>query len=227
MSTSKDQTGDFGIEVGHADKNERQDTSWFVEADRAKRALMPPRYSHHIIGTSRGCNPLPAYIKHEGGQSSISILLSFWSADPVGRSMYPNLSSIVVVEERSRLTSEGILPIRFSPPRDHSSQQERIATIGYQRFIVSSFYDAITRKLDDVTISFIDNGLVTANTTSRDGGTPLVAAVAAESVRIVQELIRLGADCNAFGNQVIQLAAPPAVVLADSAAYCTMEENRS
>ena len=46
----------------------------------------------------------------------------------------------------------------------------------------------------------IESGLVTPNTTNEDGLTPVIAATAAENVRMVQELVDFGADVDAWGR---------------------------
>jgi Ankyrin repeats (3 copies) len=65
--------------------------------------------------------------------------------------------------------------------------------------IVVSFFDSITTKKDELVALMIQHRLVTANTTDSAGQTPLLAAIAVEDVRMVQELLDFDADVNAFG----------------------------
>jgi hypothetical protein len=65
--------------------------------------------------------------------------------------------------------------------------------------IVHSFFAAVSTKNDEVVAMMIENNFVTANTTNSLGQTPLLAAVAAGSVRMVQELVDFGAEVDSFG----------------------------
>ncbi|KAF2501594.1 ankyrin, partial [Lophium mytilinum] len=66
--------------------------------------------------------------------------------------------------------------------------------------IVNSFFSAITSKKDEAVAMMIESNLVTANTTSIRGETPLLAAVRVGNVRMVQELLDFEADVDAFGT---------------------------
>ncbi|OCK84556.1 hypothetical protein K432DRAFT_378487 [Lepidopterella palustris CBS 459.81] len=69
-----------------------------------------------------------------------------------------------------------------------------------RRDIVDSFFASITSKKDEAVAMLIDQGLVTPNTTDSSGRTPLLAAVQAGNVRMVQELLDFGADINGYGS---------------------------
>ncbi|KAL8837687.1 MAG: hypothetical protein Q9170_002419 [Blastenia crenularia] len=69
-----------------------------------------------------------------------------------------------------------------------------------QRQIVQSFFTAIESKQSEVVAAMIESGLVTANTKDENDRTPLIAATAAENVRMVQELVDFDADVNAWGK---------------------------
>ena len=62
-----------------------------------------------------------------------------------------------------------------------------------------SFFNAITTKKDEAVAVMIEHNLVTVNTTGATGQTPLLAAVSVGNVRMVQELVDLGADVNGYG----------------------------
>ncbi|KAF2815265.1 ankyrin [Mytilinidion resinicola] len=89
------------------------------------------------------------------------------------------------------------LPITAYPTamrHGHEADQSNIC-----RDIVNSFFSAITSKKDEAVAMMIESNLVTANTTSIRGETPLLAAVRVENIRMVQELLDFDADVNAFG----------------------------
>jgi ankyrin repeat protein len=60
------------------------------------------------------------------------------------------------------------------------------------------FY-AITRQDSEAIALLIQNNLVTANTTSGAGRTPLLEAISTKNIPTVKELLDFGADPNAFG----------------------------
>ncbi|KAF3936821.1 Ankyrin-2 [Dactylella cylindrospora] len=62
--------------------------------------------------------------------------------------------------------------------------------------IVETFYECIKNSNSELISAFIEGGFVKVNTRSRTGETPLVAAVRANHVRIVQQLVDYGADVN-------------------------------
>jgi hypothetical protein len=89
------------------------------------------------------------------------------------------------------------LPITFYPinrRRDELPQDELC------QGIVRSFFSAVTSKKDEAVAMMIQSNLVTANTTSQWGETPLLAAVRVGNVRMCQELLDFEADVNTFGR---------------------------
>ncbi|KAK6536690.1 hypothetical protein TWF281_000911 [Arthrobotrys megalospora] len=62
--------------------------------------------------------------------------------------------------------------------------------------IIQTFFDAIENENSELISAFIDGGFVKVNTKDRNGVTPLVAAVRANHVRIVQQLVDYGADVD-------------------------------
>jgi ankyrin repeat protein len=65
--------------------------------------------------------------------------------------------------------------------------------------IVNELFNAISREDAQDIALLITHNLVTANTTSKTGQTPLLAAVSTKNIAIVREVLDLGADCNKFG----------------------------
>lgn len=65
--------------------------------------------------------------------------------------------------------------------------------------IVRQFFTAISESKDDVIDLYMTRNLVTANTKNIDGKTPLLAAVDAKNVKVVQQLLDAGAEPDAFG----------------------------
>ncbi|KAF8847402.1 hypothetical protein BDZ45DRAFT_607504 [Acephala macrosclerotiorum] len=70
-----------------------------------------------------------------------------------------------------------------------------------EQFLTSSFFSAIQEGEEEVVTLLIQSNLVSPNTALR-GETPLLKAVATRNVRMVETLLGLGADRNAFGNVV-------------------------
>ncbi|KAK6503216.1 hypothetical protein TWF481_008246 [Arthrobotrys musiformis] len=67
--------------------------------------------------------------------------------------------------------------------------------------VVQTFFDAIENENSELISAFIEGGFVKVDTKSRDGVTPLVAAVRANHVRIVQQLVDYGADVNEMSTE--------------------------
>ena len=130
---------------------------------------------------------LPTYTETEEGNSGLQALLAAVAA-PEGGLLDPRVRDDVI----SRRTST----------YDHAASPLAKSEIVRQK-VVRAFFHAIDNHQDDVVALFIDSKLVTASTTNADGKTPLLAAVAAQDIRIVQELIDFGADPDDFGVEVM------------------------
>ncbi|KAH9477073.1 hypothetical protein JR316_0010989 [Psilocybe cubensis] len=84
----------------------------------------------------------------------------------------------------------------YSSNKDFDSPQ----LVSVKQAIVFEFFDAIFRE-DNETISLlIQHNIVTANTTSKSGKTPLLEAISANHLTVVKQLLEMGADPNAFGE---------------------------
>lgn len=70
-----------------------------------------------------------------------------------------------------------------------------------ERSTIMHYFSAIKDGQEDLISLLIESNLVTAST-KMDGKTPLLEAVLNKNVRVVQQLIELGADPNEFGSPV-------------------------
>ena len=70
-----------------------------------------------------------------------------------------------------------------------------------ERCMIKHFWSTIAAGQEDVIALLIENHLVTVNTKMM-GMTPLLMAISEKNVRVVQQLLGLGADPNEFGNPV-------------------------
>ena len=99
--------------------------------------------------------------------------------------------------EKLKAGAEDSLPITGPTGKDTEGSWPENRLIIDQA--LDTYFSAIKTKKDDVVALFIENGILTANTTSRDGVTPLLAAVEAGNVRMVRKLIEFDADVNTYG----------------------------
>lgn len=88
-------------------------------------------------------------------------------------------------------------------PPSTKSWDERDATENL--FAVSSLFLGINLGKDDVIAFLIENGFVTPNTKLAEE-TPLLRAVAKTNVRVVKQLLDLGAEKDALGSAVSWLS---------------------
>jgi hypothetical protein len=103
------------------------------------------------------------------------------------------------IQQLLTLSGNVNLPITSCQPSLHHGFGVPYELTRIQQDVVRSFFAAISTKKDEVVAMMIENNLVTANTTDRFGQTPLLAAVAAGNVRMVQELVDFGAEVDGFG----------------------------
>lgn len=86
------------------------------------------------------------------------------------------------------------------PNEEHRHAPERHQA---QADTVWSFFDATQRGLSDKVERLIATGLVSPNTTSRSGETPLLAAVRVRDSSMVRRLLSRGATVNGYGKITI------------------------
>jgi hypothetical protein len=150
--------------------------------------------------------PLPLYVEHESELSGLQALVARLS---VLLPLYPlNRDTVNAFIESQTNVETGPKKARAPDPimeypvpahRQLPDEEMRV-----RQAVVMGFYDAIFKGQDETIALFIKNNLVSANTTSAWGETPLLAAVATKNVKIVQQLLEFGADPNAFGVEVFQ-----------------------
>ncbi|OCL06505.1 hypothetical protein AOQ84DRAFT_390142 [Glonium stellatum] len=101
------------------------------------------------------------------------------------------------------------LPITACPPIPLNGYSLHTDTVhSLRQNIVSSFFDAVTTKKDEAVALMIKHNLVTANTTSATGQTPLLAAISAGNAHMVRELVNRGADINGYGVYILPAPNP-------------------
>ena len=154
--------------------------------------------------------PPPPYVENQLPQNAFDALLTRITS-PATTARYPNarvmLESYVEgqraqdhhLDDATNIQSP--IPIEEYPSDNpySSSLAPDPALVHIKQRIVEEFFKAIGRGEDKFVELFIQNNLVTANTTNQAGLTPLLAAIASNVMPIVTQLLALGADPNAFG----------------------------
>ncbi len=161
--------------------------------------------------------PLPADVEDQVRRNAFDALLTRISSAPIllfhpDHANYPdhaNTRSVLenyVTHQREPAYCnhsthvDSRRPIEEFPPDPDAHTLAPYATlICTKQQIVREFFAAIRREDDESVALLIQNNLVTANTTNRYGLTPLLAAIVANVIRIVKQLLDLGADPNKFG----------------------------
>ena len=101
-----------------------------------------------------------------------------------------------LIDEIKTTVSKGSLPITREPSSGRYGRGSEFLLCK----AVDVFFSAIRNKQDDIVAGLIESGIVTANTKTHDGITPLLAATGAGDVRMVQKLMDFHADLNAYGR---------------------------
>ncbi|OAQ61268.1 ankyrin repeat protein [Pochonia chlamydosporia 170] len=94
-------------------------------------------------------------------------------------------------------------PSRYANPEWTDEEYHRYADRHrLQVDVVVAFFEAIERGLDDIAERFISTGLVSPDTTGRNGETPLLAAVRVRKSGMVRKLVELGAIVDGYGKTI-------------------------
>lgn len=140
--------------------------------------------------------PLPDYVQNQLPQSTFDAVMTriaISTRDPNARVTLENF-----IENQKAPAYSGSQQFEAPKPiEEYPMGTEPLTRVKQQ--IVVELFRAIWRE-DSETIAFlIQNNLVTANTRSEAGRTPLLEAISTKIIHIVKELLDFGADPNAFG----------------------------
>lgn len=140
--------------------------------------------------------PLPSYDQNQLPQSPFDAVLT--------------RIAISMRDPDARATLEGFIESQKAPAYSGSQNAEAPKPIEeypmgtelltrVKQQIVVELFRAIKREDSESISLLIQNNLVTANTRSEAGRTPLLEAISTKIVHLVKELLEFGADPNAFG----------------------------
>ena len=119
--------------------------------------------------------------------------------------------------------SKSCEPIDHYPLVEAGSITDDLTCVKQQ--IVKELFNAIRRQDAEAIALLIQHNLVTANTTSESGQTPLLEAISTKNITIVKEVLDLGADCNKFGV-VVSDHSDPSIANANSHSSVTAREAK-
>ena len=173
-----------------------------------------PLYVQDIAGSpsqlaavsSTMVEPLPLYVQDQVPQSPFDMLLTR-IAVPLS---HPDARTILesFVESRKAPAYDGPEKHQSHEPIDRYPNAfipDQLTRVKQQ--IVKELFNAISRGDAEAIALLIQHNLITANTISETGQTPLLEAVSNKNIAIVKELLDFGADYNKFGVVVRHLLA--------------------
>ncbi|KAF3904019.1 Ankyrin-1 [Arthrobotrys entomopaga] len=137
-----------------------------------------------IAAASRANNAAIATTLTATQNISNNITVSVEGIAPVANSGNPDTDELI-----QRL-------MREDAEEDAAATGQPSVVAGAPPDIIKTFFDCIKNENSELISAFIDGGLVKPNTKNRDGVTPLVAAVRANHIRVVQQLVDYGADVD-------------------------------
>jgi hypothetical protein len=156
--------------------------------------------------------PLPLYVQDRVPQSSFDALLTRIVA-PISTA-HPDVRTILesFVESQKAPAYNGPEKSTTREPINHYPLVTGFNTDELTRLkqqIVQELFNSIWREDVEAIALLIQHNLVTANTTSESGQTPLLAAVSTKNIAIVKAVLDLGANCNEFGVVVSDICSDP------------------
>lgn len=158
---------------------------------------------------------LPAYVEEETALTSLQAFIG--TLPPSSSHLHPlDQATINAFIESQTVVQPGTKsngppePIMDYPSHADINPTDEVMRI--REAIVTGFFDAISKGRRDVIAMFINNNLVSVETTNMFKKTPLLAAIDAKNVQIVQWLIGFGADVNAFGVEVCMYPTSPSLI---------------
>jgi ankyrin repeat protein len=143
----------------------------------------------------------PPYVLHPHGSPSNeneSLPIYTEEHDPNAPITIQELKNILTNPYREKENDVSVWRKYISGLGGKQTDGERVFA---DRCVIKYFFSAIASGQEDVVSLLIESNLVTANT-KMIGMTPLLMAVSEKQVRIVQQLLELGAEPNEFGSAV-------------------------
>jgi hypothetical protein len=140
--------------------------------------------------------PLPAYVQNQLPQSPFDAVLTriaLSTRDPNARVI---LESFVESQKAPAYTGSQTAESP-KPIEEYPMGTEPLIRVKQQ--IVVELFRAIRNEESETIAILIQNNLVTANTRSEAGKTPLLEAISTKILSLVKILLDFGADPNAFG----------------------------
>ena len=147
--------------------------------------------------------PLPLYDQDQVPQNSFEMLLTR-IAVPI-TNIYSDPRRILerFVDSRRPPTYNGPENPHPREPIDQYPLPEPGTTTGelmrVKQQIVKELFNSIQKEDEEAIALLIQHNLVTANTTSETGQTPLLEAISTKNLTIVKAFLDFGADANKFG----------------------------
>lgn len=168
---------EVAVDVAEAVVNESQEVPTAPEYE--------PR-TEPLPGYAADAQPVPVYVEHEA--SSLQRMVY------ARRNNSATCPENITDQETWRQYLE-IYPPSTKPWTERDARENAIAE--------SSLYASINQGKEDVIAFLIENNIATPNTKlSSTEETPLLRAVTQKNVRVVQQLLDLGAEKDAFGSVV-------------------------
>ena len=140
--------------------------------------------------------PLPDYIQDQVPQSTFDAVvtrIAIATREPDARVILESF-----IESQKAPAYEGSQKAEAPKPIEEYPEGTEPLTRVKQQIVIELFL-AIRREDSETIAVLIQNNLVTANTKSETGGTPLLEAISTKIIHLVKELLDFGADPNAFG----------------------------